>query len=98
MHPETLTETEEFPTPSKEAGDQSPGPSSPTVRADIAARTHPGKTRSSNEDNFLVVRFGRFLQTMMTSLPDGEPATEYGDAGYGMAVADGMGGRAAGEV
>jgi protein phosphatase len=98
MHPETLTETDEFPTPSNGAGDPSPGPSSPTVRADIAARTHPGKARPNNEDNFLVIRFGRFLQTMMTSLPEGDLATEHGETGYGMAVADGMGGMAAGEV
>jgi serine/threonine protein phosphatase PrpC len=96
MHPETLTDTAEFPTPS--ALDHSPGPSTSTVRTDISGRSHPGKTRPSNEDNFLVVRFGRFLQTMLTSLPDGDLATECGDAGYGMAVADGMGGRAAGEV
>jgi len=98
MHPETLVETVDFPAPSEGTGDQSPGPASSTVRADITGRTHPGKIRPNNEDNFLVVRFGRFLQPMMTSLPKGDLATEYGETGYGMAVADGMGGMAAGEV
>ncbi len=81
-----------------EASSPSPRPSAPTVRVDLAGRSHPGKVRPNNEDNFLVVRFGRFLQTMISSLPDGDLAPEYGDTGYGIAVADGMGGMAAGEV
>jgi protein phosphatase len=60
--------------------------------------THTGNVRTNNEDNFLVVRFGRFLQTMLTSLPEGHLMPEYALTGYGMAVADGMGGMAAGEV
>jgi protein phosphatase len=98
MNPETLPDTADFPAPPKVDGDQSPGPSFPTVRAEICGRSHPGKAKANNEDNFLIVRFGRFLQTMMTSLPESDLATEYAHAGYGMAVADGMGGMAAGEV
>lgn len=68
------------------------------VTVDLAALSHQGKVRSNNEDNFLVVRFGRFLQTMLTSLPEGHVPSEFGDTGYGLVVADGMGGMAAGEV
>jgi PPM family protein phosphatase len=97
MHPDQSTETAEY-LPALETSAPSPGPSAPMVRVDLAGRSHPGKVRPNNEDNFLVVRFGRFLQTMISSLPDGDLAPEYGDTGYGIAVADGMGGMAAGEV
>src|SRR5262249_23271864 len=70
----------------------------PSVDVDVAGTTHTGKIRTNNEDNFLVVRFGRFLQTMLTSLPDEHLMPEHALTGYGMAVADGMGGMAAGEV
>jgi serine/threonine protein phosphatase PrpC len=97
MHPETLTDTADY-VPAPRASTPSPGPSSSTVRVDLAGLSHPGKVRPNNEDNFLVVRFGRFLQTMLTSLPEGNLAPEYEEAGYGIAVADGMGGMAGGEV
>ncbi len=98
MSLDTLTETAEFPNPAARTDAPAQAGSSPSVRADIAGMTHTGKVRPNNEDNFLVVRFGRYLQTMQSSLPDGDLAPEYGLAGYGMAVADGMGGMAAGEV
>ncbi len=75
-----------------------PKPLSATVRVDIAAHSHKGLVRPNNEDNFLVARFGRFLQTMMTSLPDGQVPSDFGETGYGMVVADGMGGMAGGEI
>ena len=92
MHSETSTQTLEI-VPA--AGESEPAP---TVEVNMAALSHQGKVRPNNEDNFLVVRFGRFLQTMLTSLPDGDVAPEHEDSGYGIAVADGMGGMAAGEV
>jgi protein phosphatase len=95
MQSDLSTDTLEL-APSPDAS--APGPSSSSVRADLAGLSHPGKVRSNNEDNFLVIRFGRFLQTMLTSLPDGHLAPEYEDSGYGIAVADGIGGTAAGEV
>lgn len=68
------------------------------VEVDIAGRTHPGKVRANNEDNFHVVRFGRYLRTVMSSLPAGGFPEEQDRPGYGFVVADGMGGHAAGEV
>src|SRR6516225_1952970 len=98
MQPQLQTDTEEFITP--DPGPQAPAPSqsSTLVKVDIAALSDPGKVRRNNEDNFLVVRYGRFLETLMTSLPDRDIPCEYGDTGYGMVVADGMGGMAGGEV
>jgi protein phosphatase len=54
--------------------------------------------RPNNEDHYLVVRGGRFLQTLQTNLPEGSVPGEFGDTFHGMVVADGMGGMAAGEV
>jgi protein phosphatase len=72
--------------------------SSPPVRVDVAALSHQGKVRENNEDNFLVIRFGRFLETVLSSLPEGQLPGNFGETGYGMVVADGMGGMVAGEV
>jgi protein phosphatase len=98
MQPKSLTEStsDYVPVPQAEGG--TPNPGCAAVTADLAAMSHQGKVRPNNEDNFLVVRFGRFLQTMLTSLPEGHVPDEFGEAGYGMIVADGMGGMAAGEV
>jgi protein phosphatase len=98
MKIDTVTDTAEFPAPAARPEAPAQAASSPSVRADIAALSHTGKVRPNNEDNFLVVRFGRFLQTMLSSLPEGDLSPEYGLEGFGMAVADGMGGMAAGEV
>src|SRR5262245_12283894 len=98
MQSPTLTDTEEVIAPEPRLPAHSPGQSSTQVKVDVAALSHPGKVRQTNEDNFLVIRFGRFLETLLTSLPDGDIPREFGDTGYGMVVADGMGGMAAGEV
>jgi len=70
----------------------------PALEVDIGARTDAGRVRSNNEDNFHIVRFGRFLRTILTSLPEGEAPEEDASPGYGFAIADGMGGHSAGEV
>ncbi len=98
MFSETLTDTAEYPRSSPPSEGPTPTASVGSVEADIAGMTHTGKIRTNNEDNFLVVRFGRFLQTMLTSLPEDQQMPEHVLAGYGIAVADGMGGMAAGEV
>jgi PPM family protein phosphatase len=98
MSVNTSTDTAEYPVPAKGPDAAEPDASSPSVRVDIAGRSHTGKVRPNNEDNFLVVRFGRFLQAMLSSLPEGDLSPEYALEGYGIAVADGMGGMAAGEV
>jgi protein phosphatase len=70
----------------------------PVVRADLAGLSHRGNVRANNEDHFLVTRFGRFMETLETNLPAGDLPGVAEEIGYGMAVADGIGGHAAGEV
>src|SRR5262245_34338781 len=68
----------------------------PQVQVDLGAMSHQGKVRPTNEDHYLVASFERGMRTLLTSLPKGEIPHHYGDMGYGMIVADGMGG--AGEL
>ncbi|HJZ94167.1 MAG TPA: protein phosphatase 2C domain-containing protein [Gemmataceae bacterium] len=75
-----------------------PEPASARVRVELAAATDRGKKRANNEDHYLAVRFGRAVETIATNLAVGQVPDQYVEVGYGMAVADGMGGTAAGEV
>ncbi len=77
---------------------ESTGPALVKVEVDLAAATHRGLVRANNEDHYLAVRFGRSLETVSTNIAEGslEPSLE--EAGYGLIVADGMGGMAAGDV
>ena len=80
------------------AGTKAAQSDSASARVEIAGLSHPGKVRPNNEDHFLVGRFGRFLETLQSNLPEGEIAPRAEEIGYGMLVADGVGGSAAGEV
>jgi protein phosphatase len=73
-------------------------PSRVLFGVEVAGQTHAGKVRPNNEDHFHIAQFGRYLRTLASSLPAGEVPEEAGEPGYGFAVADGIGGRAAGEV
>jgi protein phosphatase len=68
------------------------------VDVDLAALSHPGKVRHTNEDHFMVARFDRSMRTLETNLPEGEVPRHYAETAYGMLVADGVGGAAAGEI
>jgi serine/threonine protein phosphatase PrpC len=68
------------------------------VHVSLAARSHQGLVRSSNEDHYLAVRIGRSLETLMTNLAEDLLPRSFDETAYGMLVADGMGGMAAGEV
>jgi protein phosphatase len=69
-----------------------------SIVVDVSGLSHPGKVRTNNEDHFLITRFGRYLETVQTSLPPGEMPERTDDAGYAMIVADGMGGHVGGEL
>ena len=65
---------------------------------DLGALSHRGHVRENNEDSYLVVRFGRSLENLVTNLEDALLEQSYLVTGYGMLVADGMGGVAGGEI
>jgi protein phosphatase len=62
--------------------------------------TDKGYVRTRNEDHFLIVRCGRAVETVLTSLTEEETMAGelYEETGYGMIVADGVGGVVGGEV
>jgi len=68
------------------------------VYVDVAALTHRGKVRQNNEDQFLVGRTERDLEVLLTSLDRDHLSRHSRETGYGMIVADGMGGEEGGEV
>jgi protein phosphatase len=73
------------------------GPSPPPVQVTFGALSHPGLVRTNNEDHFLIVQRRRTRTVLLTNLPEGvlRPAD---DTAYVLAVADGMGGAAFGEL
>jgi serine/threonine protein phosphatase PrpC len=64
------------------------------ILVDVAGQSHQGLVRPKNEDHFLVVRFGRFMDRIDTNLPEGEVPARFEEVVYGMGVADGIGGSA----
>ena len=71
---------------------------SSSVQVDLGGLSHPGKVRPNNEDHFLVARFDRSMRVLFTNLEVNQIPDRYGETGYAILVADGMGGAAAGEV
>ena len=78
--------------------ERAPAGESSWVEVDLAALSHPGRVRDNNEDHFYVARIDRSLQTLDTNLPEGDVPRHYAETAYGLLVADGVGGAAAGEV
>src|SRR5262245_19089077 len=68
------------------------------VRIDFGALTDPGRVRKNNEDAYIICRLQRSWEKLGTSLSEADLPDRFDDIGYGMAVADGMGGMAGGEV
>ncbi|MGH7742175.1 MAG: PP2C family protein-serine/threonine phosphatase [Candidatus Eiseniibacteriota bacterium] len=76
----------------------SPTPTPVRLRPQIGALTDRGKVRETNEDAFIVFRIGRFLERVMSNIPESELPSHTEDSGYLMVVADGLGGHEAGDV
>jgi len=71
---------------------------SSTVKVELGGLSHAGKVRPINEDHYLITRLGRDQETLLTNLPAGAVPQHFQEWGYALAVADGMGGAARGEV
>ena len=77
-----------------------PPPFSSRVSVDLYGISDRGYARTRNEDHFLIVRAGRAVETVLTNLTDHEtmPGELFEETAYGLIVADGVGGEAAGEI
>jgi protein phosphatase len=73
------------------------GPGAPRTHVQFGALSHVGKVRTNNEDHYGIVRRYRTREVLMTNLP-ADVLTPTREEAYTMAVADGMGGAAFGEV
>lgn len=75
-------------------------PRVPSVQVEVrvGGLSHLGKVRPNNEDHFVIARFSRALRTILTNMPGDPIGGGHEEVGYGMLVADGMGGMAAGEI
>ena len=70
----------------------------PPLALHVAARSECGPVRSNNEDRFLVVRFDRMTTPIATNIDEAQLPLLPPQSFWALAVADGMGGHAAGEV
>jgi protein phosphatase len=98
MNSRNPQDTDEVPAPVSPAEIQAPRAVSSKVQVDLAALSHQGNVRANNEDHYLVTRFGRTLQALMTNLRDGLIPDQFTDVGYALLVADGIGGSSGGET
>jgi serine/threonine protein phosphatase PrpC len=73
------------------------GPKPPRVHAHFGARSHPGLVRTRNEDHYVVIERHRSRLVLLTNLPE-DYLRPSDDVAYLMAVADGLGGAAFGEL
>jgi len=94
----SLSDTVEMPAATNPAGWDRPRLFSALVRVDVEGVSHTGRVRANNEDHFFIGRFGRFVERLGTNLPDDQMPGRFEETGYGLVVADGIGGSAAGEV
>ncbi len=66
-------------------------PPSVKVHVEFGARSRRAPLRSINEDHYLILRAGRHLETLVTSLPEDEIPKRFDEFAYGMVIADGVG-------
>jgi PPM family protein phosphatase len=75
-----------------------PKPFSSLIDVDVFALSHRGHVRTTNEDHYLVVRFSRGMEAVLSSLSECPPGELFDETAFAMIVADGVGGEAAGEI
>ena len=75
-----------------------PSPISLNLDVDVFALSHQGRVRKQNEDHYLVVHCGRYLETVFSNVSDNRPGYRFEETAFGLVVADGVGGRASGEI
>src|SRR4051794_14721768 len=98
MNQDSDTDTIDYlPAATSPAGER-PRPAPSLEPVGIDALSHPGKVRPNNEDHYLTLTFGRSMVPLQTNLPVGQIPDQFSEVGYGLVVADGVGGAAAGEV
>ena len=78
--------------------DRLPFPISSRIDVDLFALSDQGHVREQNEDHYLVVRNGRYLETIFSNVDENRAGYRFEDAAYGIIVADGVGGERSGEV
>ena len=69
----------------------SPAPSG-TADVEFGAQSRPGRGRTANGDHYLITRLERRHDTLLTNLPQTDIPDQFGESGYGMVLADGLGG------
>jgi PPM family protein phosphatase len=79
-------------------GPQEFPPPSATVQVTFGAQSCRGRSRTINEDHYVIFRLGRHLETVLTSLADAALLARFDEYGYVMMVADGIGDTGAGEA
>jgi PPM family protein phosphatase len=77
---------------------QPPRPFSSLIKIDFGAATHAGVVRTINEDAYIIYRASRSWERLDTSLEQEYLPDRFDEFAYGMAVADGVGGAAGGQV
>src|SRR5678815_5810838 len=78
--------------------DRLPVPLSSRIDVDLFALSHQGHVREQNEDHYLVVRNGRYLDTVFSNVSENQAGYRFEDAAYGLIVADVEGRERSGEV
>lgn len=84
--------------PTAEMRREDAGPRPARVKAEIAALSHRGLVRETNEDSYIVFKLARVLERVISNIPESVLPTRSEDTGHLMVIADGMGGHQAGEV
>jgi PPM family protein phosphatase len=98
MEKQKEMETGEYFLPFESFTTERPFDVSSRIQIDFGAVSDIGKVRNNNEDAYLIFRSGKFWEKLESSVSDELLPSHYEENGYAMAVADGMGGLAAGEV